>query len=145
MRMSTEHPGEYSTGDREIRCAKKYPGDADRAVSGKTGENPRNRMPGPRFVFEQTSADALDYQIRAVQQTPDNKCPRGAMPQAAEKHDNHKICGSTKWSDLIAPERNVKVIAQKRGKRNVPAPPEIGETNRGVRKTKIVLEMKPKG
>src|SRR5205823_13493252 len=41
----------------------------------------------------------------------------------------------------VAAEGNVKVIAQKCGKRNVPAPPKIGKANGRVWKTKVILEM----
>ena len=44
--------------------------------------------------------------------------------------------------DAIAAERNVKVIAQESGKRDVPASPEIREADRGVGKPEIILEMK---
>ncbi len=47
-------------------------------------------------------------------------------------------------TDLIAAERNVKVIAQECGKRDVPASPEIGKPNGRVRKTEIILQMKAK-
>src|SRR6266853_1805488 len=59
-------------------------------------------------------------------------------------HDNHQVQRGSKWPNLITAERNVKIIAQESGKRNVPAPPEIGETDRGVRKTEVVLQVKTK-
>src|SRR5881394_2190056 len=64
------------------------------------------------------------------------------MPETAQEHNDDEIDRGSRPSHPVAAEGNVKVIAQKRGKRNVPASPEIGETNRGVGKTKIVLEMK---
>src|ERR1700687_5403788 len=76
-----------------------------------------------------------------MQQTPDDKSPGGTVPKSAQKHDNDEIQRGAKWPDLIAAERNVKVIAQESGKRNVPAPPKIREPDRGVGKSKVVLQM----
>ena len=39
MRMSAEHSAQHSTGDREIGRSKKYPGDANRAVSGEPSDD----------------------------------------------------------------------------------------------------------
>src|SRR6266700_711933 len=64
------------------------------------------------------------------------------MPQTAQEHDNDEVRGRAHRPDLIAAERNVKVIAQECGKRNVPASPEIGKTNGRVRKTEVILQMK---
>src|SRR5947209_18976905 len=125
--MATEHAGQHSAGDGEIGCAEKDPGDSNRTVGRKSGEDARNRMTGPGFVFEKDSNDALDHEIRAVQQAPNHKCPGSAVPKSTEKHDDDKIQGHSNWPDLIAAERNVEVIAQKSGKRNVPAPPKIRE------------------
>ena len=92
-------------------------------------------------MFERNAKDAFDHQIRAMQQTPNNKSPGGTVPKTTEEHDDDKIKRRTERSDLIATERNVKVIAKKSGKRNVPPPPKIREADRGIRKAKVVLEM----
>src|SRR4029077_19906274 len=77
-----------------------------------------------------------------MQQTPDDTRPGRAVPETAEKHDDDEIQRHSKRTNLSAAERNVEVIAQECRKRNVPAPPKIGETDRGVGKTEIVLKMK---
>ena len=64
------------------------------------------------------------------------------MPEAAEKHDDDQICPGADGTDLIAAERNIKVIAQECGKRDMPAPPEIGKPNSRVRKPEIIFQMK---
>src|SRR6266850_3148579 len=64
------------------------------------------------------------------------------MPETAQEHDDDQINRGSCPSNAVAAERNVKVIAQKCGKRDVPAPPEIGEANGRVRKTEVILEMK---
>ena len=57
------------------------------------------------------------------------------MPQSTQEHDDNKIERGTEGCDLIATERNVKVIAKKSGKGNMPSPPEIGKADRRVRET----------
>ena len=74
-----------------------------------------------------------------MKQTPDYKSPGRAVPEAAEKHHDDQICPGADRTDLIAAERNIKVIAQECGKRDMPAPPEIGKPNGRVRKTEIIL------
>src|SRR5947199_6404747 len=64
------------------------------------------------------------------------------MPETAQKHYDHEIYCSPRPSHPVAAERNVKVIAQKCGKRNVPASPEIGKANGRVWKTEVILQMK---
>ena len=87
----------------------------------------------------EAATDPFDDEIRAVQQSPNHKRPGRAMPKAAQEHDNDKIERGTIRTDLISAERNVKVIAQEGGKRDVPAPPKIREADGGVGKTEIVL------
>ena len=64
------------------------------------------------------------------------------MPKTADEHDDHQIQRGSKWPDLITAEWNVEVVAQKCGQRYVPAPPEIGKADCGVRETEVVFEMK---
>src|SRR5438067_1872261 len=73
-----------------------------------------------------------------------HKGPCRTVPEAAEKHDDDQICPGTNGTDLVPAERNIEVIAQECGKRDMPAPPEIGKPNGGVRKTEIIFQMKTK-
>src|SRR2546423_1304649 len=66
------------------------------------------------------------------------------MPETSQEHDDHEIDRGPRPSNAVAAERNVKVITQEGGKRDVPAPPEIGKANGCVRKTEIILQMKAK-
>src|SRR5436309_2137477 len=66
------------------------------------------------------------------------------MPETTEKHHYDQIRRGADRTDLIASERNIKVVAQECGKRDVPASPEIGKPNGRVRKTEIILQMKAK-
>ena len=44
-------------------------------------------------------------------------------------------------SHPVSAERDVEVVAQESGKRDMPAPPEIGKANGGVGKPEIIFEM----
>src|SRR5215469_9910219 len=80
-----------------------------------------------------------------MKQPPHDEGPGSAMPKPTEEHHDNKIERSTERSNLIATERNVKVIAKKSGKRNMPTPPKIRKADRCVGEAKIVLEMETQG
>src|SRR6266545_2638410 len=138
------HPGQHSRGYREIRCSKKNPRDANGNVSGEPTEESSREMVRPRPMLKHSANNPFNDEIRSVKQTPYYKSPGRAVPKAAEKHDDDQIRRGTNWTDLIAAERNVKIIAQECGKRDMPAPPEVGKPNGGVRKTEIIFQMKTK-
>src|SRR6266404_4590352 len=140
--VSAEHAVQHSGGDGEIGRAKKHPGDADGGVGGETGQKFRGKVIRPRCLLEENANDAFDYEIGTVKQTPNHKSPGRAVPEPAEEHDDNQIDRGANRADLIAAERNVKVISQECGKRDVPATPEVGKANGRVGKTEIVLEMK---
>src|SRR5436309_1031537 len=64
------------------------------------------------------------------------------MPETAQEHDDDQVNRGPRPSNPVAAERYIKIIAQKCGKRDVPASPEIGKANGRVRKTEVILEMK---
>ena len=57
--------------------------------------------------------------------TPRNKSPVGAMPKAAYQEDYQRITNDFGFSGATAAQRNVEIIAEPRGERDVPAPPEL--------------------
>ena len=63
------------------------------------------------------------------------------MPETAQEHNDDEIDRGSRPSHPVAAERNVKVIAQKGGKRNVPASPKIGKANGRVWETEVILQM----
>src|SRR6266508_6731160 len=142
--MSAKHAAQHSRGDGKIGRPKKYPCDADGGISGEPAEESSREMVRPRPVLEQSANNPFDDEIRAMKQTPNYKCPGRAVPESTKKHYYDQMRPSPKQRDLIAPERNIEVVAQECGKRDVPASQEIGKANGRVRKTKIVLQMKAK-
>src|SRR5947207_8923977 len=98
--MTAEHSGQHAARDGEIGSAKEDPGDANGSVSCKPSQHPNDWRVRPRLLFKEEPANPLDNQIRTVQQTPDDKCPGGAVPEAADEHHDHEIERGAKWPDL---------------------------------------------
>src|SRR3954468_6728240 len=63
------------------------------------------------------------------------------MPEPADEHDDDQVHHRAGRPAAIPAERNVKVVAQESGKRDMPAAPEIGEPDGGIGKPEVVLEM----
>ena len=87
-------------------------------ISGEPAEKPSREIVQPTLCARIKSANALDHQIGTMKQTPNNKRPGRAVPEAAEKHDDDQIYPGAHGPDLIAAYRNVKVVAQESGKRD---------------------------
>jgi len=111
--MSAKHAAQHSCGDGEIGRPKEYPRDANRGVSGEAGEESSREIVGPISVLEQSANNPFDDEIRAVEQAPNDERPGRAVPETTEKHYYHEIRRGADRTDLIATERNVKVVAQK--------------------------------
>ena len=71
---------------------------------------------------------------------PNHEGPGGAVPQAAQQHRDQKIDVAPSRSLSIAAERDVKIIAQEPRQRHVPAPPEIDQRKRFIRRVEIERE-----
>src|SRR6476646_8174166 len=144
VRMSAKHAAQHPRGNREVRCSKENPRNANSNISGETGEQSSPEIIGPLFMLEGNANHAFYDKIRSMKQAPDYKGPGRAMPEATEKHYDDQIGCGTVRAHLITSERNLQVVAQERGKRDMPASPKIGEPDGCVRKTEIVLQMKSK-
>src|SRR2546426_8528749 len=66
------------------------------------------------------------------------------MPESPQEHDDDEIDRGPRPSDSVSAERNVEVVAQECGKRDVPAPPEIGKPDGCIGETEIIFEMETK-
>src|SRR4051794_5564549 len=78
-----------------------------------------------------------------MKQAPDDKRPGRAVPEAANEHHDHEVDHSARRTKPVSAQRNVEVIAQESGERDVPPPPKIGEPDGRVGKAEVVLEVKP--
>src|SRR5205823_5104614 len=77
----------------------------------------------------------IDDQVQAVQPAPEDECPPGAMPQAAEQHGDEQVEVAPCRTLAIAAKRNVEVVAQEARQRHPPgsahrfAPPETAASS----------------
>src|SRR5262245_4555847 len=71
---------------------------------------------------------------------PDHKVPGCAVPEPADHHCDNKVRVSAGKATLVSAYRNVKIFAQPRGKRDVPAAPEISDRLREIGRIKIFCE-----
>src|SRR5438552_8128050 len=83
---------------------------------------------------------ALECEHPAMKSTPDHKVPGCAVPESADKHRNNEVRVRAGKAALVAAYRNVKIFAQPGGKGAVPAPPEISDRLREIRRIKIFRE-----
>ena len=77
---------------------------------------PRSRVPrlfAHALCSKIAAHDTFHNEIRTMKQAPNYKCPSCAVPEAAQKHDDDQIGRGAVRTDLIAAERNIKVIAQR--------------------------------
>ena len=110
-----ENPADQGQPEGQHRARRIAPIPAFRMADGRRG-------PGAR---SESSA--------ALVAAPDQEIPTGAVPQSAEQHRQHEIAVGGKAAMAAAAERDIQVIAQPAGKRNMPAPPEIGDAGGQVR------------
>jgi len=73
-----------------------------------------------------------EQQQQPVNAAPDDEGPGRAVPQAAEQHGEEEIHVCAGVAQAVAAERDVQVVAQPGGERDVPAPPELARVAREV-------------
>src|SRR2546422_4996008 len=76
-------------------------------------------------------------QSQTVQRAPDDERPRRAVPEAADQERQHQVAIKIDPALANAAERNEDVIEKPVGKRYVPAPPEIAQAQRSIRRVEI--------
>ena len=60
-------------------------------------------------------------------QAPRDECPVGPVPEARERPDEKEVQNIARAGAAVAAEGNVDIVAEPRGERDVPAPPELGD------------------
>ena len=78
-------------------------------------------------ISPKRSEQALYAEVGAVDKTPGDERPCRAVPEAAEKHDQHEIEVGPGRALSGAAEGDVDVVTKPAGKRDVPTPPELTE------------------
>src|SRR5216683_2677170 len=103
-----EHPGEGYGKESERPCSRR--GYVKRCAA--IGDSAPERAP-----------HMGDHQVCSVKQSPQDKGPCCAVPQAAEQHRDDEIGVPPSLAMTIAAERYVEVVAQPVGQRNMRASP----------------------
>ena len=103
----------------------KHEGDPQNFRAGKCLERRRDH-PGGK---------AINQDEDSIVQAPEDKVPRRAVPEAGQKKDDQNIGRRPRRADVGAAERDVNVVANPGGQRDVPAPPEI---RRGFREVGVI-------
>jgi len=130
-------------GAVEILGAEKYPGHTDEEIRQKSHRQADRRPLKKPLSCAQGVKHSLNDEIEAMQSSPDHKSPRCSMPEPADQHSEHQVHVGAHGALTIAAESNIQIITEPGRKGNVPPAPEIGKTNSGIRKMKIVFQDKP--
>ena len=71
---------------------------------------------------------------------PDDERPRRAVPEAAEEHRDRSRLRTVCAAPARAAERDEQVVAEPERQRHVPAPPEVRDVHRLVRRVEVLRE-----
>ena len=76
-------------------------------------------------------------------QSPQHIVPAGAMPQAGQAPHNEQVEELPPLAPAVAAQRDIHIIPEEGGKRNVPPPPKIGDGGGNIGIVEILLIMEP--
>ena len=85
----------------------------------------------------------MQHEKQSVVRAPNDEDPVRAVPQSTQQHRDHEVSVRHETRASIATERDVDVVAKKRRERDVPAPPEIREVRRLVRRVEVLGQAQP--
>ena len=105
----------------------------DHEVEGDEPAQPSRRS---EFALDRM----IDDQADAVKGSPDDKRPRGAVPESTEDHGDHQVSVGKEARAPAAAEGDVKEIAQEARQRHVPAPPEVPKAGCAVWAVEVLGE-----
>ena len=93
-------------------------------------------------MFCQLAPEAVDDLSDAMEQPPEQEGPPGGRATtSAEQERNDEIAEHDRFAAPVAAERNVNIIAQEAAERHVPAPPEILDAERLVRRIEVLRQL----
>src|SRR5450759_592633 len=139
-----DEPPEHPEGPADRVGAEEHPGHADEGEHGETLESPR---PGRRNRHGQTQslarvgAGALEGQADAVHASPEHERPAGAVPEPGEEERDDEVHVRAAAALAVAAQRDVEVVPQPAGQRDVPATPEVLDGTRGVRRVEVLGQL----
>ena len=126
----------------EVRSPEEDPGEADRGVGHEPEHEAGARESRDGWVLSKDALqDMLDRQVDAMQEAPDHERPGGPVPEAPDEHHDDEVDGGPGEGDTVPAQRNIKIVAQEGGQRDVPPAPEVQEANGAVGEEEIVLQV----
>ena len=69
----------------------------------------------------------LKHEDHEIEDTPENKVPVGAMPQASQEPHNKQVEYSSQSAPAIAAKRDINILSKPATERHMPASPEFGD------------------
>src|SRR5258705_13270910 len=84
-----------------------------------------------------------DRHTQTVQESPDDKRPIGAMPNAGDEKREQQVAPGKQRTAAVSAERDVHVITEPARKTDVPARPELSETHGDIGMIEIEHEGEP--
>ncbi len=136
-------PTEHGEGGAEGVRPEEQPPEADHLEGHEPGPRPPprvDRFGGQSAGCPHRPAAAPDDLADTVVGAPEHEGPGGAVPEAAEEHGDEDVDRDPPLAPAVATERNVEIVAQPERERDVPAPPEVLEVERGVRPPEVDRE-----
>ena len=86
----------------------------------------------------------VDHEEKAVRTSPDDERPARSMPEASEEHGRDQIEIPPWHAPAIATQWNVQVVTQEFGEGHMPAPPELYDSTRLVRRVEVLGKLDSK-
>lgn len=96
----------------------------------------------PRVPAVAPREDQRQEQQRVVG-APGDECPVRAVPEPADEEDDQRVAEHHPFRTPAAAQRDVDVVAEPRGERDVPAAPEFGDVAREIGVVEIAHEAEP--
>lgn len=110
--------------------------------SNKHPEEPANATAFRTFLMSGERHPALvGCKRNTVRHPPKDKIPRSSMPQATQEHGNDEIGVLADFPLPVASQRDIKIVAQPTGKRDVPPPPELRNGSGLIGRIEVDIEM----
>ena len=135
---------------RDILRPKKHPRDAHHgerprhAEEFAAGGEPTPFADGVGGVTAVGAAEEEREEKRGVDAAPGDERPIGTVPKSAHEEDDEYVADGLPLADPRTAKRDVEVVAEPRGERDVPTPPKLCDIAREVRRLEIGHELDAK-
>ena len=118
---AAEHRGHVAQRSADIVRAEEHPAQNDEQHGVDMLQ--KRRKARERLTPEKLFADEQHKEPQA----PRDERPVGPVPEARERPDEKEVQNIARAGAAVAAEGNVDIVAEPRGERDVPAPPELGD------------------